>query len=251
VNLGELRDAVRRNLGETEANADFWPSVDINADINEALTRFSREHPWPWLVTEGDVSILAGDETFDLTESVDFNRNVSFLTTPTGSARPYLLTRISAAQGFAMRAATGTLTSARPEWYYPLSTEDTSGDADFTTTLRLVPVPSENLDIEYQYYRVPAALEDDTDTPDLPREYHMALAYYARARSWEKETSQVATVKAQEQDSKYGYILSQAVDDYLNAAPDSPLIVGGRPPQRGGLGQGRWTDMRLPDTFGP
>lgn len=248
MDLGTIRGKVRANLGETEANADFWTTVDLNGYINDALTRFSREQPWPWLVTEGSVSVLAADEGFQLGEGIDFNRNVNFLTTPTGSTRPYLLRRITPQQGFVMRALAGSLTSPRPEWYYALSADDATGDADFVTQVRIVPVPSQGLDIDYQYYRIPAVLEDDTDVPDLPVEYHSALHHYAAARAWEQELT--GAVKAQEQDSLYGYVLGQAKDSYANEAPDTPLIVGGRPPRRKTLSIGRWTDMRLPDTFG-
>lgn len=247
----QLRDHVRAIIGET-TEADFWTDPELNRWLNEAQRRFLQSEKWPWLVTEATGQLLTSDSTpgeLSLQEGVSSYRHVNFLLSRDGVAAPWQPTRVLPASGFMLRTRFYT-SAAYPSYFYITSVVDSDDDGQYETVARFLPAPSVNIDVTYQYYRTPVDMSGDTDVPDVPLEYHMALVHYAAARAWEKELA--GGPKAGEQDDLYTFILTQARDEYLNSEPDSPLIAGSEPPQPGSLyGTDYYMRSRIPDTLGP
>ena len=224
-----LREEVQAILGET-SSADFWPTAQLNTKLNEALRRFVAAERWPWLLTEGGGQLLADDPLLELEEGVAATRHINVTLIPVATPdRRYRAIRLSPAQGFDMRN-TFTSTVSIPEYFYVTSVASAEDDGRFTYVLRFVGTPSQDIDVEYQYFRNAPELDADSDEPDIPEEFHMALAHYVAARAWEKELGPDAA-KAREQDELYAYVLEQARTEYLQSPDDTPLIVGGAPPQ--------------------
>jgi hypothetical protein len=240
-----LRDRVRQILGETTA-ADFWTDAELNTLLNEALHRFTAEERWPWLATEATSSIPAGDSELDLVEGVAASRHLNITLTPADGTISYQPKRLSAPEGFKMRSEYGTTTGARPEYYYITSVSDTD-EGDFTYVAKFIPTPTGDIDVEYQYSRVPPTLDGDSDIPDLPVEFHMALAHHAAGSAWLKELN---SAKAQEQFELYSVIVEQAREEYTAQTEDTLLIAGGEEPTYEFPGDETWS-RRLPDTLGP
>lgn len=241
-----LRDRVRQILGETTA-ADFWTDAELNTLLNEALHRFTAEERWPWLATEGTSQLLAGDSELDLVEGVAASRHLNLTLTPASSTISYQPKRLSAPDGFKMRSEYGTTTGARPEYFYITSVSDTTTEGGFTYVAKFIPTTTDDIDVEYQYSRVPATLDGDTDVPDLPVEFVMALAHHAAGSAWLKELN---SAKAAEQFELYGVIVDQARSEYMSQTEDTLLIAGGEDPVYEWPGDDTWS-KRLPDTLGP
>lgn len=222
----ELRTEIRYILSET--TADHWSDAELNGYLNEALRRLAGENRWSWLLTEGTGQLIAGDPEFILQEGVAEYRHLNIMLTRDGDTRPYLPKRVSPARGFALRQAFYTAQSY-PTWFYVTSVADDDNDGVFWTTVRFVPTPNVDVDIDYQYYRQPATLDADGDAPDVPVQYHKALVHHAAGTAWLKELGP-SSAKAQEQFSLYAGIVEEARTDEESQADDDLLVVGGEEP---------------------
>lgn len=232
MNRGELRAAVQEILGET-TTADFWPTSALNIWLNEAYRRFIAMERWPWLATEGTGQLTDGDPDLELEEGVAATRHLNVTLIPSDTpTRRYTPARLSAPQGFAMRATYTNTEVSEPEFFYITSVSSPTVDGQYVYVARFVGTPNQDIDVEYQYFRATAPLDSDVDVPDIPVEFHMALAHYTAARAWEKELGQDAA-KAREQDELFAFVLDQCRTEWLQETEDDPLIVGGAPPQYG------------------
>lgn len=228
MNRGTIRTEVRDILGEDVA--DFWKDAELNRYINDAHFRVLNEERWPWLITEGSGSLAAGVDTLELEEGVAASRHVNFALIKDGDSRMYLPKRVAGPKGFDLRTMynTGT-TQSYPEWFYLTSVADGSADGSFTSVVRFVPVPTSDMDVEYQYTRTPDDFTADADVPDMPREYHKALIHYAAGTAWLKELN--GGGKAGEQYEMYAGVVAQMRDEHLAQADDDVLVMGRDEPQ--------------------
>lgn len=222
MDLSTMRTEVRDIIGED--TADFWSDAELNRYLNEAQRRFIGENRWSWLLTEGTGTLYASDPEFILTEGVADYRHLNIMLTRDGDTRPYLPTKVSPARGFQLRTAYYTA-QAYPQWFYVTSAADDDNDGEFWTTVRFIPTPTDDLDIEFQYYRTPATLDGESDAPDMPVAYHKALVHHAAGTAWLKELN--AQGKAQEQFELYDAVVRQALDDEESSPDDDFLVVGG------------------------
>jgi hypothetical protein len=232
MDLEDIRTEVRDIIGEE--TADFWSDAELNRYINEALRRLVGENRWSWLLTEG----------------VADYRHLNFLLTRSGDTRPYLPKRVTPARGFRLRQTMYT-SQAYPAFFYVASVTDDTGDHQ--TTVRFVPTPTGTVDVEFQYYRVPATLDGDEDVPDVPVQYHKAIVHYAAGTAWLKELNGGA--KAQEQYNLYDSIIAQARDDEESASDDEVLTWGGASETElgtsGPVDAHDYTLRRITETLGP
>jgi len=247
LTLAQMLAQVRVIIGETSV-ADFWTDAELKLWLNEGLTRFSLAEKWPWLVTEATGTIQNGDPELQLQDGVSYSRHINFLLSREGRLAPWLCERVLPAEGFKLRMRY-YIAAIEPQWCYVTSVSDNDADGETETVARFIPTPTVDIDVEYQYYRTPSTLAGDSDVPDLPSEYHMAVVHYAAARAWEKELTD--GVKAQEQDGLYAEGVAQAREEYLAATPDQPLVAGSEPPQHRFMDSDTYTRMRIPDTLGP
>ena len=127
-------------------------------------------------------------------------------------------------------------------------TADGAPSGEFIYTVRFLPKPSVEFAVEYQYFRVPARLVDDTDVPDMPVQYHMALPHDAAGQKWLKELN--FGVKAAEQFELRNAILEQARTEYEAEADDDFIVAGGEEPQLGSFDADQYTRARIPDLLG-
>ena len=248
MNRGTIRTEVRDILGEDVA--DFWKDAELNRYINDAHFRVLNEERWPWLITEGSGSLAAGIDELEVEVGVSFAKHVNISLTKEGDSRLYQPKRVSASKGFDLRTmyAAGT-TQSYPEWFYLTSVADGSAAGSFTSTVRFVPTPTSTMEVEYQYTRTPDDFTADSDIPDLPREYHMALVHYAAGKGWLKELNGAS--KAQEQFEMYGGVVAQMRDDFQTQADDDVLVFGRDEPQYDDARTFSDWDPRLPETLGP
>jgi hypothetical protein len=226
MNRLTIRTEVRDIIGED--SADFWTDAELNRHINEGLKRWTGENRWSYLLTESTGQLLAGDADYQLTEGVADYRHLNIMLTRDGDTRPYLAKRVSPARGFRLRQAYYTPQSY-PTWFYVTSAVDVDNDGVFITTIKFIPEPTNNVDLEFQHYRTPEPLDADLDVPDMPLAYHKALVHFAAGTAWLKELS--AGQKAQEQFSLYDAIVREAQGDEESAADDEVLVWGGDTPE--------------------
>jgi hypothetical protein len=241
----DLRNAVRDNIGELVE--DFWKETDLKRYLNEALYRFSQEERWPWLVSEGSGTLTGGSPDLDLEVGIAATRHINIMLTLDGG-RPWVPKRVDNSKGFELRTMY-TQETTYPAWYYVTSVVSDTGVQQ--ATVKFVPTPVSDLDVEYQYFRVPSSMVNDTDVPDLPVEYHQALVHYAAGTAWLKELNGAA--KASEQFQQYGGIVEQARGEWLTEPDDTPLVMGQDEPQ---YDRGVWATadpmyLRMPSTLGP
>lgn len=222
MDLQTIRTEVRDIIGED--SADFWSDAELNRYINEAQRRFIGENRWSWLLTEGTGTLYAGDPDFILQDGVADYRHLNIMLTKSGDTRPYLPKKVTPARGFQLRQVYYTAQSY-PTWFYVTSVADDDNDGSFWTTVKFIPEPVSDVDIEYQYYRTPATLDGDTDAPDVPVQYHKALVHHAAGTAWLKELQ--AQGKANEQFSLYDAIVMEAKGDEESNGDDDFIVVGG------------------------
>lgn len=252
MNRGEVRVEVRDILGETTTYADFWTEAELNRHVNEAVRRFNGEMVWPWLVTEATGSLPAGESEYELPDGIDTNKAVNITMYLEGQTNGFSPVRVSAFKGFQLRGRYGSSTAARPMFYYTTAVSDGSGSGLFTTTLKFVPAPTGDIELEYQYFRVISDMTADSDIPDVPVEYHKALVHYAAGTAWLKEITNTGSGKAQEQFELYRKVLDQAEKDFFGDAPDQPLVMGKDQPQYDRFNPpGDAYTLRIPETLGP
>jgi hypothetical protein len=231
INLLTIMTNIRQRLGELEA--DFWQPDRVVHAINQAQQRFAREEPWSWLyTTTTPVTITGGTSTLELTPEVGAHRHINFLATRAGNTTPYLLKRVTAPEGFQMRTMYAPGVSSYMEFYYLESAvqKTVSGATVMVWKVHFVPVPDVNYTLEYQYFRNPAPLVDETDIPDIPQVYVEAVVAWATADLWTDELN--GGGKAQEQFNIYASVLEQARLDERGNVPDTPLIWGASPARR-------------------
>jgi hypothetical protein len=244
-----IRTEVRDIVGETVE--DFWKDTELNRYIDEAQYRFSQEERWSWLITEGTETLFGGGSTIDLIEGVHQFRHMSIMLNKVGeSTRMYLPVRVQPSKGFELRALYPN-PSTYPQWYYVTHVQD-SNDGVFIATIKFVPEPIDDFDVQYQYFRMPDSLSSDSSAPDCPIQFHKAIVHYAAGLAWEKELS--AGPKASDQFQLYGKVVEQARIEERSQADDEVLAWGSDEPQYNrGRYPGGWSDPRwlIPETLGP
>jgi hypothetical protein len=244
MDLEEARTEVRERIGELEE--DFYTDAEINRAINEAQLRFSMEERWPWLFTEGEDAVGAGDT--ELLLPVDVSPNRTFNVTVDGESLsvPRPLERVTPEAGFALRHA-HDLHEGAPRWYYL-----TAGLVDGVGTqytMKLIPTPDLAYDIEYQYVRVPEPLAADSDLIDVPAEFVDAIPAWAAGKLFLKEFS--VSQKANEQFSIYADLLNKARIEMKEADVDQ-IIAWGRehPGEDRVVSERAYILGRIPPTLG-
>jgi hypothetical protein len=224
MNLGVMRTEVRDIIGEE--TADFWTDAELNRYLNEAQHRFLQEERWPWLVSEATGSVDNADGELTLTEGVAFNRQLNITLTKDGDTRSYQPKRVTPVEGFRLKSQYSTsTTTSYPSWFYVTSAADDDDDGGYIYVVKLVPSPTTDMDVDYQYIRATVSMDADNAVADLPLEYHKALVHYAAGTAWLKELN--GEQKASEQFGMYGSIVTQARDEWLTESADNPVVMGG------------------------
>lgn len=249
MDLGTMRTQVRDIVGELAA--DFWTDAELNRYLNEANIRFQFEATWPWLLTESVDTLEGGTSTLLLQEGVDVNRHINISLTKEGdTTRTHNPIRVSPTKGFEMRRRYNNLTTVNwPNWYYVVATSDDSAVGLFSSVIKFIPTPADDMDVEYQYYRVPLEMTTDAFVPDLPVQYHKGLVHHAAGTAWLKEFN--GGPKATEQFTLYNEVVNQARRENFSDANDAPLVMGKDEPQYK-IGRGPediWL-LRMPETLG-
>lgn len=103
----------------------------------------------------------------------------------------------------------------------------------------LYPTPDAVYPLEYRYYKQPAALVNDTDTPTLPSDYHSLLVYYGIKRCYMGDDD---PQNAGYWDQQYETLLRQFTADVKFPDANTPHVVRGMWEQDAGLGKPGWSD---------
>jgi len=172
VNLTQLMSALDRKTGMAmDASAKVeW--------INEAIQAISTERDWPWL--DGLDSFNTADGTASYDNPSDWMR--TRLITVAGAPAQ----RIDIADGDAYSVA---FDDWRSYYHYALEGND----------ITFYPTPTAVLAVKHRYVKQEPMLDDGTDTPLMPSQYHQAIVSYAAARVMER----MSDPRAQTFDSEY------------------------------------------------
>lgn len=246
MDLQTLREEVRSRIHEV--TADFYGTDEVDRALNEGVIRFNSEARWPWLYTEGSFSLAADDDTYDLPDNVAFNRFFNLSISGDSLGYTQELERLDPAAGFRMRHAWVTGVNGRPVYYYVTSAlTDVDSDTQVVYTIKFVPAADGDYDFEYQYVRPSLTLAGDTDQPDLPPEYHEAVASWATGHLFLKELQ--ISQKADEQFGLYMKVLEQARQEVMVPSSDRVVAWGRTQP-----GENYLHDVdvrrRIPPTLG-
>lgn len=250
-----MRTEVRDIIGEDDPG-DFWTNTELNRYIQEAEWRFLGEENWPWLITQGsDILNGGGDGQLEVVEGISVSRHINVTLQVTTETRSYQPKRVTPVVGFELlsRYPEGTKRSF-PDYYYVTSVADTDDDGHYETVLQFVPIPTNDMDVRWQYYRRGNAFTADNDVSDSPLEFHKALVHYAAGTAWLKELN--GETKAQEQFQLYAGVVDQARGETLTEPDDTPLVAGKMEPQvdtyqRDVYGERDFWLSRMPETLGP
>lgn len=240
MDLLTARTEIRSRLGED--TPDFWTDDELVRALNEGVRRFSQEEKWPWLYTlKTGITVDAGEDTVELEDNISFPRQFNLVITPEGG-EPYMPKRVTPVEGTKLRVETRT--SGDPRWYYLESTTAVENPVvNKSPVIRLVPEPSSDLSLEYQYIRLPGILTADTDELDIPEEYVGGPIAWATAQCWLKELNW--NQKAKEQFELFATVLAAARKDHRRIAIDDGMAWGGEP------GAPQTFAFRIPNTLGP
>lgn len=238
---------IRRRLGEDVA--DMWDDTDIYRSIDQGVMQFNHEERWPWLYTvrTGD-QLTVGTHTLTLPTDIDPLRSFA-VTLTTGGEPGYQPRKVNPAEGLRLRTRSDV--NGRPRYFYVAQVAQSAtgpGDETMTATLRFVPAADKTYDIEYLYYRRPAALSSGDQEPDLPEDYHPAIVAWACAQLWMHELVG-QEIKAREQLEIYLKIVDQAKRDMFRLGEDESLVWGREEDEEERMG---YTGLpQLPGGYGP
>lgn len=168
MNLGEMRTAIRDNLGALSTDPYFTDAMLTNF-INKSLRKIDSEFEWPWNQKTGTLSTVNGQSYITLpadwakTRALTINDNESF--------EPVSLVELRSA---------GTTGSGQPDLF---AIED--------DRLYLTPTPNAVFTITHDYTTFEPGLSGNSDVPRLPTSYHDAIIdlalYYACVKAKEME----------------------------------------------------------------
>ncbi len=247
MDLTTARLEVRERIGELSAN--FFTDSEVDRAVQDAVRRFNAEEQWPWLYTEWTDVLQGsmGDDTLLLPDDISINRIFNVSISGGSLAHPVTLERVDPAAGFRLRFAYDTFTS-HPTWYY-LTSAVGDVNASVVYTIRFVPVPDRDYDVEGQYLRTPTIPAGANDLMDCPEEYADAIPAWAAGKLFLKELS--ISNKAAEQFGLYGKVLDQARHDTLSLASDMDIAWGREHPERRFTSRSDYILGRVPPTLGP
>ena len=158
MNLGQMRTALDQltGLGMDTSAQDAW--------INAAIQQISTEREWPWLDGTDSFSTVADTAEYALPSDWAGTRSV---TSSYGATYPPVPIR------------TGD------DW------DDWRDDYDYGfaiegTNLVLYPTPTSVFTIKHRYIKTETALSSDSDTPELPTEFHWAIIHLAAALTYDR-----------------------------------------------------------------
>jgi hypothetical protein len=252
MNVGECFEEVRNRLGEDVQN--FWSDTAIYRALNQAIQRFSHEARWTWLVMACEIDVTAGTTEIQLIDDVDFTRNYNLILVPTTGDRDLVKpAKVDPHRAADLRKRYYSANSGPPQFFYHdhrvINEYDPAGFGELSDSgrtigaaIRIIPAADQDYTAELRYYRNVRLLsvDDITDVPDCPIQYHDAIVALATGNLWLKELN--GGGKAQEQFNLYNSILDQARIDQTANANDEVQVIGSTP--------ARWVP-HLADVLGP
>lgn len=245
MDLTTIRLEVRERLGEL--NANFFSDDEVDRAINEAIRHFSSEERWPWLWTELEGDLVAGDDTFDLPSNVPPNRVFNMSVDADSLIGPVMLERVDPRAGFRLRHAYDGHEGC-PKFYYVTASNLSEDEAPpVTYTVRVIPTPDLSYEIEAQYVFIPPELSGDSDEPAIPEEYQDAIPAWAAGKLFLKELQ--ISHKAAEQFGIYAEILDKARKEFDEPNTDETVAWGREHPGEGVfMSEHEYVMRRIPST---
>jgi hypothetical protein len=230
MDLTTARLEVRERLGELSAN--FFTDVEVDRAINQAVQHFNAEEQWPWLFTSftGQVGLSGPeDDELALPDDVSLNRVFNLSASGGSLSRPMMLERVPPDAGFRLRFAWDQRQSYPRYYYLTSAVADSGSGVHVTYTMKLIPQPDTEYDLEAQYLRVPASMAGGTDLTDCPQAYDDAIPSWAAGKLFLKEFN--ISQKASEQFAVYKDTLDQAKHDLLSQSQDEVIAWGRELPE--------------------
>ena len=217
ANLATLRDQVRKLA---DVDATDVSDAEINTYINDSYQEALGDELWAFLLARISFPTVAGTSEYlvsSLASDIEAHRVVQV------HAAGYLLDQIQPSKYFEMQPVGAAVsTSGTPNYWTILD----------GTTLVLWPQPSAVFTVGVVYYRVPADLTQDTDTPVFPSRYHFLLKWGALAYLYRK-IGDLESADGAGKSFDDGTADLQA--DLVKSNPSEPLIWGDSPSPTMGL----------------
>lgn len=213
--LADLRDFVRE---QTLLETDDWSNTKVNVVINEGVLEVATRFDWPWLADIADFSLVADQQAYTfatITNAGVTSKNIGKIEAIIDRDRRVRLIEMDPSRAW-----------ERFGGDMPESTDPTHFFI-WGESVYLVPVPTtaDTDRLRVFYYRKPALLSNDSDSPEWDSQFHYAAAYWAVARAWEREED---FEKASAWRSQFDSRVEAMARYYLNRASDAPIIVGAR-----------------------
>lgn len=161
--LAKLRERVLRVLGDDPTDPVYWDEDEIENYVNEAYTAMARDSK-AYQFSES-IAVVQGTASYTLDAMTMKVKRVFLDQTPLRPATPYEMDRLRAGWGFEAKT-----------WGY-ISTQQVP------QTIRLVDTPDAAGTLTVYSVGIPAALDGNCDTPELPSWCHQGIVFGAAARA--------------------------------------------------------------------
>lgn len=206
--LSEIRDFVRQ---QTLIEIDDWANTKVDAVVNEGYRDIVSKFLWPFMAADAALTTVLDQQAYAFTAVAS---NISRIEAIIDNDKRRRLVEVAAADAWEMYG--GDMPSSSDATHFFL----------WGNNIHLMPVPDSAVVDAYQvyYYKTPTLLSNDTDTPEWDAQFHMALAFYAIAKVWEREED---FDKAEYWQGRFNARVELMASFYLNRASDQPSIVGG------------------------
>lgn len=215
--LSAIRDWVRE---QTLVETSDWSNAKVLNVINQGIRDLSTRFPWPFLAASNTLSAVADQQAYTFDTISDFSgtgQKLFSIAAIVDNDKRVKLDEVHHNDAFKTYGGDMPTTSEAVRFFtwgesiYLLPTPDTSDTDRYTV----------------YYFRSPAELSNDTDSPEWDARFHMVIAEYAISKVWEREEE---IGKARQAFNAYLDGVDRMASFYLNRAQDYPVVMGGGKP---------------------
>jgi hypothetical protein len=212
-NLLDLRSRVRTKIKDSSYSA-----ATIDGFINDAIVEIADLYPWIYFQKIVSGSLTNDEHTYEQQEDHQITSKLILLH-PTQTTSHWDITKYRKPweEFFNLFPAPDTLDSAQPLYWTEYGNQIYFNcPADLAYLLRQF------------YQKIPDELEDDTDVPELPRNFREAIVLGATYRcEEERENDDIAALRRDEFGDRVSDLITRFANDTL-AGPDTVIMPSTR-----------------------
>ena len=189
MNLGELRNAARLRLDDTEADY-LWSDDELNLFINEAVNEAcirARLNIDSTSSEVAEIQVTTGTSQYEVHPSVFFIER-AYLETTKRSLNKTSFHELDLAGG-------NWPDDIGDPTHYVMDVDHFTTDGALSNRLTLYPIPIKDEVLRLTTYRLPLAdMSSDADEPDIPRFHHSYLVDWVCFRAYAKQDADTLSV---------------------------------------------------------